>query len=283
MPPRNHPTARQARLGAELRKMRERAGLTAREAAAQLGVTPMRMSHIEIGRLGVSEERLRKFATHYGCSDSAYIDALAGLTGRQERGWWETFKGCVTPADIDLVELEWHAQRLASLQIVYIPGLLQTASYTRALFRYLRPDAEPSDFDAVVEFRGRRRAVLDRASPVPFTAIIHEAALRMKVGDRRLAREQLDFLLESIARPGVTVRVVPFSADGFAGMGSSMLYAAGRVPELDTVLIDHVHGSVFLDAADELVHYRDRLRRAESSALGPEETKDLIRRIAQEL
>ncbi|MCC3777986.1 helix-turn-helix transcriptional regulator [Streptomyces sp. UNOB3_S3] len=282
MPPRNSPTARQARLGAELRRMRERAGLTAREAATQLGVTPMRMSHIEIGRFGVSEERMRKFASHYGCADRVYLDALAELTGRQERGWWEKYQGLLPQKSLDLAAFEWHASSLRGLQIVHIPGLLQTEAYIRALFSYMPQEARPRNLDAIVDFRMQRQAVLERKDPVPCTVFIHEAALRMKVGDSNVVREQMDLIAKSSERPNLTVRVVPFSAEGFVCMGYAMQYMAGGAPQLDTVQIDEVHGSAFLDAEEELDRYRTVLRTVERFALGAEASRDFVLRIARE-
>ncbi|WP_223268018.1 DUF5753 domain-containing protein [Streptosporangium nondiastaticum] len=243
----------------------------------------MQMSHMETARLGVGRERLRALAAQYGCADVAYVDALAAMTGRRGPEWWEEFRDSVAPAALDLAALEWYAKGVQGLQTVHIPGLLQTSAYTRALFSYLSPDAMLTELDAEVEFRRRRRVILERDAPAPYSAIVHEAALRVLVGGRDVAREQLDALLEQSERPGVTIRVIPFSAEGFAGMGYSMLYATGPVPQLDTVQIDHVHGSVFLDAEEQLAHYRDRWRTVERSALGPEETRDLIRRVAREL
>ncbi len=283
MPPRNNPTARQARLGAELRKMRERAGMTAREAAAQLGVTPMRMSHIEIGRHGVSGERLLKFASHYGCTDRSYVDALMMMTGRQERGWWEKYQGAVSQKLLDLATFEWHAQSIHGLQIVHVPGLLQTEAYTRALFTHLPPEIKPPDIELIVDFRMRRREVLDRENPPPYTAFVHEAALRMKVGSRQVVSEQLVHLAASSERSGVAVRVVPFSAEGYVCLGFAMQYLASHVPRLDTVQVDEVHGIVFLDAEEQLAKYRTVLRTLESFALGVEASRDLILSIAREL
>ncbi|MCQ8769335.1 helix-turn-helix domain-containing protein [Streptomyces telluris] len=283
MAPRNNPTARQVRLGTELRRMREQAGMKASEAARLLGVSPMQMSHMETARLGVGKERLRTLAAQYGCADAAYVDALVAMTGRRGPEWWQKFRNSVPPEALDLAALEWYAKSIQGLQTVHVPGLLQTTAYTRALFSYLSPGTMPADLDAEVEFRKRRRAVLERDDPPPYSAIIHEAALRVLVGDRDVAREQLNALLEQSEQPGVTIRVVPFSAERFAGMGYSMLYATGPVPQLDTVQIDHVHGSVFLDTEEQLAHYRDRWRTVERSALGPGETRNVIHRVAREL
>ncbi|GGP71337.1 helix-turn-helix domain-containing protein [Streptomyces abikoensis] len=283
MPPRNNPTARQARLGAELRKMRERAGLTAREAAARLGVTPMRMSHIEIGRLGVGEERLRKLAAQYECADQALIDALVGMTGRQGRGWWEKFRGSASLVSLDLAELEWHARSLRSLQVVHIPGLLQSEGHVRALYNNTLPELSAGQIDAMVEFRTRRRRVFDRDDPPKLDAVIHEAALRIRVGDRKLAHEQLHLLLELSERPEVTVRVIPFERDGFTEASFPMLYAEGQVRQLDTAQFDTVHGSVFVHDEKDLVGYRAVLDAVKRASLPSAESRDFILRIARDL
>ncbi|GHF44543.1 transcriptional regulator [Streptomyces mashuensis] len=282
MPPRNNPTARQARLGAELRKMRERVGLTAREAAAQLGVTPMRLSHIEIGRFGVGEERLRTMAALYGCADEAYVDALAKLTGRQERGWWREYQGRVPQKLLDLAAFEWHARRITSQQIVYVPGLLQTRAYSEAIFSYMPPEARPRNLDLVLDFRMRRKSALDRVDAVPYQFFVHEAALRMKVGDRGVVRDQLELIVKSSEQRGVTVRVIPFAAEGFVCMGFAMQYFAGDVPQLDTVQIDEVHDSLFLDAETELERYRTVLRTADRLALDAEASREFVLQILSE-
>ncbi|GAA0937713.1 helix-turn-helix domain-containing protein [Streptomyces rhizosphaericus] len=283
MPPRSNPTARQERLGAELRKMRERAGMTAREAAGRLGVSPMQMSHMEVGRIGVSAERLRTLADHYCCADRALVDALAAMATERVRGWWEDYRGTLAPMSLDLAAMEWHSRRMRALQVVHIPGLLQVEPYMRALFTYARLNHASDHLEAVIDFRLRRRNVLERDDPPEFTAIIHEAALLMRVGDRKAAREQLEHILETSELPGVTVCVVPFSAEGFAGMGYAMTYAAGPVPQLDTAQIDHFHGIDFLHTEAQLEHYRALLRTVESSAMSAEDSRAFIHRIAREL
>ncbi|MEU7366366.1 helix-turn-helix domain-containing protein [Streptomyces hygroscopicus] len=270
-------------MGAELRKMRERAGMTAREAAGWLGVSPMQMSHMEVGRIGVSAERLRTLADHYRCADSSLVDALSAMATERTRGWWEEYRSALAPMSLDLAAMEWHARGMRTLQVVHIPGLLQVEPYMRALFTYARSTHASDHLETVIDFRLKRREVLEREDPPHFTAIIHEAALRMRVGDRATACGQLEHILETSELPGVTVRVVPFSAEGFAGMGYAMTYATGPVPQLDTVQIDHVHGIDFLHAEAQLDHYRALLRTVESSAMGAEESRAFIHRIAREL
>lgn len=153
----------------------------------------------------------------------------------------------------------------------------------RAIHTYASPAPPPDYLDAIVDFRLKRRQVLDRQNPPSLDAVIHEAALRTKVGDRRNAREQLDFLLESADRPTVTVRVVPFEVDGFAGSGYSMLYLEGCVPQLDTVQLDTAHGSIFLDAEAHLDSYRALFSKVGKAALPQAESRDLIRKVMRDI
>ncbi|MFC5145437.1 helix-turn-helix domain-containing protein [Streptomyces aureoversilis] len=276
-------TARQERLGAELRKLRERSGVSARDAAAAVGRDQAWLSHIEAGNAAVGAERTRALAERYGVQDPALVDALAERAAERSRGWWEKYRGRMAPSALDLAELEWHASSLQSVQIVHVPGLLQTEEYMRALFGDVAAELGLYDLETVVAFRLQRREVLERDNPPTFTSIVHEAALRMRAADRKVARDQLDFLLAASDWPGVTIRVVPFDVDGFAGMGYSMLYAADRVADLDTVQVDHAHGSGFFYADEQLAKYRNRWGKVERAALDPRETRDFIHRIAREL
>lgn len=133
MAPRSHPTARQMRLGAELRKLREAAGLRAREVAAFLDSTSGQMSQMEAGIGGVSAARVRRLAAHYSCADEAYVEALVAMTGDRTRGWWEECRGVLPPVFLDTAEVEHHATRLRAAVITHVPGLLQTAAYVRDL------------------------------------------------------------------------------------------------------------------------------------------------------
>jgi transcriptional regulator with XRE-family HTH domain len=283
MPPRPNPTARQVRLGTELRKMREAAGVTAREAANILGSGPTQVSHVEAGRFGVSEDRIRRLAAHYACDDMAYVDALVEMAVERGKGWWEEYRGLVTPSGTDLAELEHHAVSIRTFQVAHIPGLLQTEDHMTAAFRYVSPDWPPQDLDTLVEFRLKRQHIISLEQPKQLDAVIHEAALRIRVGGRRTARAQLEHILSLSDWTHVTVRLVPFDSEDFAGAGHSMLYACGPVPQLDTVQIDTGHGGLLVDAEARLRQYRNRYERVVSTALTPKRSRDLIVRIIHDL
>ncbi|MEW2388740.1 helix-turn-helix transcriptional regulator [Streptomyces venezuelae] len=283
MPARIQPTARQRRLGAELRKLRESAGLSSGEAAGLLGVKQAQMSQFEAGNAGINEERVRRLAAHYACSDTELIACLADMAGDTTRGWWEAFRGVLPPAFLDLAELEHHAHFMHVIGTAQVPGLLQTADYARAVFAFWRPELPDSELTPRVEHRLRRAAVLERERPAPYIAVLHESVLQTRVADRGVSRTQLCEILRKSEMPNVTVRVVPFDVDGFAGAGTTLFYAGGPVAALDTVQRDAPYGSSFIDAEAQLLSMRTLFRKVEEMALAPGPSQDLIHRLLKEL
>ncbi|MGW3563966.1 helix-turn-helix domain-containing protein [Streptomyces sp. NPDC000941] len=283
MAQRTAPTARQQRLGTELRKLRERAGMTAREAGELLGGNQARISNIEAGRSPVSAAMVRTLACNYDCSDEPLLEALAGMTGERRRGWWEEYRGILPTGLLDLAELEHHATGLRIGHTVHIPGLLQTIDHARVVFQQGVPALPPPEVEHRLSHRIKRQAVLYRDEPPTFTAVLHEAALRMQFGGPATTRAQLQHILDMSERDHITVVVIPFASGAFPGSGQSVCYACGPVPQLDTVQLDQSHGSVLLDAEAQLVKYRTLLDRMEAAALKPNKSRDFIHEIARSL
>lgn len=284
MPPRDNPTARQVRLGAELRKLRELAGKTAREAAGLLSTDQAKISHIEAGRIGISEERIRRLAVFYACDDRHLIEALCTIA-RESRGqgWWDDYRGMLSPGFLDIAELEHHATYLRGVQAMNVPGVLQTEDYMRAIHRSYTPTLPAEEVDVRVEFRMKRRDIFERDVPPPFQAIVHEAALRMRFGGRKVTKGQLEYLLEASERPAVTVRVIPFTCEEFIEATYPLLYAGGVVPQLDTVQMDGPVGGSFITAAAQLKRFVGLLDIVEQVSLSEPESRKLIHQIAREL
>jgi transcriptional regulator with XRE-family HTH domain len=282
MPPRRQPTARQVRLGAELRKLRQQSGMTSAQAAASLGWERPQVSHIESGRWGVSGERVRHMASHYSARDAAYIDALAAMAEDHPKGWWNEFRGILPASALDLAELENHARYLRTVETLIVPGMLQTEEYARSVFSgaiSMRPAVE---IDAAVRHRVTRRCIFSRSSPPQFDAFLHESSLRIRYGSREVMRSQLAFLEDVADWSTVTIRVIPFNVEEISSSLQSLTYAGGPVPQLDTVQVDNAFDGMFLDAEAQLGTYRALLDYAEGISLGVDESRKLIRYITQE-
>ncbi|MFD8218530.1 helix-turn-helix domain-containing protein [Streptomyces sp. NPDC059697] len=283
MPRRRQPTARQERLGIELRKLREAAGLKAREAAALIGSDSAQMSQMESGIAGVSEERVRSLAAHYSCADMELIEALAAMAVDRTRGWWERYRGLLPTLFLDIAELEHHSTYRLDVEFLHVPGLFQTEDYARAIFSYRVPELPDNDLELRVRHRMERKAIIRDPAPVPYEAVIHEAALRIRAGDQAAMRTQLIRIAELSEADHITVRVIPFDLDGFAGATNAMMYAGGAAPRLDTVVRDAPHGAGFIDSEAQLGAFRTLFRKVEAASLEPDRSRDFIHRLAKEL
>ncbi|MDO0935654.1 helix-turn-helix transcriptional regulator [Streptomyces sp. DG2A-72] len=270
-------------MATELRRLREAAGLNAREAAALLGVSPAQITHIESGLAGVSEQRLRRLASHYACKEDEFIDALVSMATDRTRGWWEEYRGLLPTSFLDLSELDHHARFQHNVAIVFVPGLLQTMDYARAVYSSRVPELTENELELRVQHRMARRVIIEGPSPIPCEAVIHEAALRIRVNDRAASRAQLTHILELSEAEHITVRVIPFDQDGFPWGGSTMTYVGGRVPKLDTVIRDGPVGALYVDAEAQLATYRLRFQKVKAVSLEPERSRDFINRLVKEL
>ena len=277
------PTVRQRRLGAELRRLRENAELSATHAGELFGATQSRISNIEAGGYAVSADRVRALARLYGCTDEALIEALTAMTGGRTRGWWEEYREILPAAMLDLAELEHHAQAMRVASVIHMPGVLQTREHAHAMIGAVEPPLAPHEIEHRVSHRIKRQAVLYGEQPTPLTATIHEAALRMEFGGASVARAQLEYLLTMSEKERITLLVIPFGAGAFPNSGQGIIYLCGEVPTLDTVQVDTDHGSEYLDTPPQLIRYRSTLDRMDALALGPAKSRDMIHRIAQSL
>jgi transcriptional regulator with XRE-family HTH domain len=283
MPPRSNPTALQQRLGAELRRLREAAGLSTEQAATLLDTKRTVITSTEAGRHGVSPARLRRMAFQYECTDDALVEALVSMCGDRTNGWWEEYRSVLPATFLDIAELEWRAAGLRVSTMTHMPGQFQTEAYARALFHASIPSLPAEEFEARVAHRVRRHQAIDRPEAPPYVLVVHEAALRIEVGGRKVLREQLAHLLTAAGRDNVTIQAMPFSAGAFPGSGQSILYALGQVPRLDTVQLDRTTAGEYLHSEAQLCKYRLQLDQMQRIALPPKATLDLMHTIASQL
>jgi transcriptional regulator with XRE-family HTH domain len=282
MPPRTILTERQKRVGSELRKIRTSAGMSAEYAAGLLGVDRGKVSNMESGVRGISEERLRTLACNCDIRDEKYIDALVVLAQPQE-GWWERYRGSLPQGMLDIAEMEAHAVRMRGTNTVHLPGVLQTPEHATAVFRAAVPKLPQHEVALRLALRSERQQVILGDDPVPYVAIIHEAALRMQFGGPEVTRVQLEYLLELSEHEHVTILALPFERGAFPGAGQNAVYVEGPVAQLDTVQVDSLHGPAFLHSEGQLAKYRAQLDWLEELALSPDESRDFIREIAHRL
>ncbi|MEU8583708.1 DUF5753 domain-containing protein [Streptomyces abikoensis] len=209
------------------------------------------------------------------------ISALAAMAGERKRGWWEEYRETLPSSLLDLAEAEHHATGIRVAQAITVPGLLQTPEHARAIFREFVPALMPHEVEYRVSHRIKRQQILFRDPPPPYTAVIHEAALRMRFGGPETANAQLAHLLDMSERDNIHIVVIPFSGTSFPVSGHGVDYFYGLVRQLDTVQLDAAHGGQLVDAAASLERYRLMLDRMEDVALSASASRDLIHHIAK--
>ncbi|MEV7782052.1 helix-turn-helix transcriptional regulator [Kitasatospora sp. NPDC088351] len=280
---RPNPTLRQRRLGAELRRMREQAGFGGSQLGRAVGMNPAQVTQMESGKIGISVERLRTIAAACMCVNQPLIDALADIiTEREKPGWWEEYRGTLATDFLEVAELEGHARRLSTYTITFVPGLLQTGAYASAVFSGSFPPLPRHEVDLRTAFRMLRQRIV-RSGTTPYSAFIHEAALRMQFSGTKVLAEQLDSLIEDSERPGTSVRVVPFSVDALPSPSENFTYAEGPIPELDTAQMDTGPGCPLFDAPAHVAKFRAVLTQMATTALSEEESRDFIQSIKKEM
>lgn len=276
------PTVRTRRLGSELSRLREAAGLKLDEVATRTGMPPSKISRVEKARLGIRPDDLNTLLDLYEVSDVDKREALHTLArdGRR-RGWWQTYRDIISPAYADLISLEADAVNLRSFQTSLVPGLLQTASYARATLDALQMTATPAEVDALVEVRMARQSVLTRRDPLELWAVIHEAALHLRVKqDPQMMREQLQALLDKQRLPQVSIQVLPLDAPPHVGlMGSFTVVGFPETSDLDVAYLEHFTSALYVEDAAEVSRYGMAFERLRAAALPFDESADLIARL----
>jgi hypothetical protein len=202
---------------------------------------------------------------------------------RPREGWWERYRGTLPQGLLDIAEMESLAVRLRGWNVVHVPGLLQTAEVAMAIFRAAVPALPEHEVALRLALRTERQRLITGPGATPYTAVVHETALRIQFGGPDACRAQLRHLLDVSERDNVSVLVLPSAYGAFPGAGQTVVYAEGPVPRLDTVQVDSSHGPDFLHAEAQLAKYKAQLDLLEDVALPPERSRDFIREIARNL
>jgi transcriptional regulator with XRE-family HTH domain len=261
------PSERHRRLGAELRKLRTKAGMSGDEASALLDADRTRISHIEAGRMNVPRNGLYRLLRSYGCPDGPLFDGLMAMAHGRGKGWWDEYADVMERRALDLAETEARATNIRIHEPLFIPGMLQTEAYARALLLGIERDVE--HIERYVEFRMARQHVLAGEAPMPYHAVVHESALRVRIGTEKVMREQLLRLLEVARLPNVTLQVFPFEMGGYSGFSRPFALFGGPTPELDTLHLSHAQDSMFTGDGDRISEYARMFDRLQSLAFAP--------------
>jgi transcriptional regulator with XRE-family HTH domain len=279
-----NPTVKRKRLGIELRALRERAGLTCEQVGERLGYSGTRISRIETGKISAKPGDVHELLEVYGVTGRE-ANALVQLArDARKKGWWHTY-GMNLPEWFQVyVGFEAEAVTFHDFQPLYIPGLLQTKDYARAVLLAAPVPGAPEDIDRQVAVRLERQGILTTENPPELWFVMSEAALRVQVGSPDVMSAQMEYLAEAAARPNVTVQVLPFTSAAHVNPITGFRILGFADPKDPTVVyVEHLTGALFLEHEDEIRRYRVVFDHLRAEALGKSASLELIRRIADEM
>ncbi|KWV31793.1 helix-turn-helix domain-containing protein [Micromonospora rifamycinica] len=283
--PATGPTVLRMLLGAQLRRLREASGVTREGAGWEIRSSESKISRMELGRVGFKERDVADLLTLYGVTADEERGALLKLArDANSPGWWHRY-GDVLPGWFQsYLGLEAAAALIRSYEVQFVPGLLQTPEYARAVVLLGHRGAAVDEVDRRVELRMQRQQLLRRADPPQLWAVIDEAALRRPIGGREVKRGQLTALIEATRSPHVRLQVIPFDAGGHAAAGGAFTILRFGDDDLpDIVYIEQLTSALYLDKREDLDYYAAAMERLCVEATPPERTPEVLTRLRDEL
>jgi transcriptional regulator with XRE-family HTH domain len=261
--------------------LREARNLTREQAGYRIRASESKISRLELGRVGFKDRDIADLLELYGVEDAEQRDALVSLAREANSpGWWHAYDDVVPNWFQTFVGLEEAATLIRSYEIQFLPGLLQTEAYARAVVSSGSPSSPVSEVERRVNLRIARQAILHRPSPPHFWAVVDEAALHRPIGGNKVMREQVEHLLTLMSLPNVTLQVMPFRFGGHAGDGGAFTILRFPEPELpDVVYVEQMVSAYYLDKREYVERYATTMDRLTVDSQPPDVTRKTLQRI----
>ncbi|MPY57255.1 helix-turn-helix domain-containing protein [Streptomyces spongiae] len=274
------PTVGQVVLGRRLQELRETAGLRREEAAKVLRVAPATVRRMEMAEVSLKIPYVQVLLTTYGVAERDVAAFVALAEEANEPGWWQRYHD-VLPDWFSLhVSLEGAAQVIRQYEPHYVPGMLQTEEYARAVLEAgTVGQSGPESIERHVSLRMARQKLLTRTNPPHLWVVMDETALRRPVSIRpEVMRNQLDRLLDVMERDHVTLQVAEFASGPHPGTYAPFVLFRFAEPELpDMVYTEYLTGALYLDARPEVSMHLEVLDHMAAHAASAPRTKELLR------
>ena len=278
------PTVLRILLGAQLRRLREKKGITLEEAGHKIRASHSKMSRLELGRVGFKDRDVADLLTEYGVHDEQERDMLRALARQANaQGWWHVYADIMASWFEAYVGLEEAASTVRAYEVQFVPGLLQTEAYARAVTMLGYADAPAEEIERRVRLRMARQRLLYGDDPLQLWAVVDEAVLRRPLGGPAVMREQVRHLIEVTAMRNVTLQVIPFHSGGHAAAGGPFSILRFAEPDLpDVVYLEQLTSALYLDKRDEVDHYLAVMERLCLEAEPAASTAEILGKIIKE-
>jgi transcriptional regulator with XRE-family HTH domain len=264
-------------LGAQLRRLRDAAELSRADAAYAIRASESKMSRIEAGKVGLKERDVSDLLTLYGVNDPEEREGFLEMVKHSNQpGWWHRYNDVIPGWFNDYVGLEESASRIQAYEHQFVPGLLQTEDYARAVMTHGRPQIADEEIERRVALRRRRQRLLARPDAPRLWAVVDESVLHRPVGGPKVLKAQIDALLEATRMPHIALQVLTYERNTNAAEGAFTVlrFAESELPPI--VYIEHLTGALYLDRLDEVEVYSRVLDRLAVDAETPDNSRQLL-------
>ena len=272
-------------VGAKLRRLRTDMGLSREEAAKAIRASEWKIHRLENGQVGFKERDLVDLLDRYEVTDPDEVDEILTLAREANTpGWWQHYGDVLPPWFRTYVDLESAATLIRTYEGQFVPGLLQTDDYMRAVVRGAHLEESSEEVGRRVRLRMARQTLLTREHPPRLWAVVDEAALRRPVGGREVMRGQLERLIDATKLPNVILQILPFGAgahSAMVGAFSILRFADQQLP--DVVYLEQLTSALYLDKRDEVERYLDVMELLCIDSEPPAKTVELLAKILNEL
>ncbi|QMU74365.1 helix-turn-helix domain-containing protein [Streptacidiphilus sp. P02-A3a] len=272
------------RLAAELRRLRASADLTREDVTERTGINAATLYRIETARVRPQQRTLASLLDIYEVAQPQRDEIIALSQGADEQVWLRPYHAELRELYTAYISFEAEAQAVRNYESLFIPGLLQTEDYARAVIRGGLPSANARQVEQRVQARMERKTVLAKDAPLQLWAIIDESALRRMSGGPTVMRDQMNHLLSAMAEPYLTLQVIPFGAGSHPGMpGSFALISFPDADDPEIVYIDSMAGDMFLESGADVNRYGLIFDTLRAVALSPDDSASLIAELLKDI
>ncbi|HEY2579444.1 MAG TPA: helix-turn-helix transcriptional regulator [Streptosporangiaceae bacterium] len=283
--PGSGPTVLRILLGSQLRNLRESKRISRDDAGYTIRASGSKISRMELGRVSFKERDITDLLTLYGVDDPGERAALVDLARQANSpGWWHKYSDVLPDWFQVYVGLEEAASLIRVYELQFVPGLLQTTDYARAVVQLGQRGASGEEIEHRVSLRVERQKLLAKPNPPHLWVIMDEAVLRRPIGGAEVMRGQLEQLIAVAKDPHITLQVMPFRAGGHAA--ESGPFTLMRFPEFDlpdVVYIEQMTSALYLDKREDVERYTEVMERLGVESDPPERTTDILNRILEEV
>ncbi|MCT2591473.1 helix-turn-helix domain-containing protein [Streptomyces sp. N2-109] len=279
------PTVLRVVLGRRLQQLREKSGLSYEEAGHALDVTHATVRRMEKAEVGLRIPYVEKLLRTYGVTESEEIEGFVSLAREANQpGWWHRYRDVLPEWFSAFVSLESESELIRAYEPHYVPGLLQTSRYARAVLRSGMPHAPEEEIERQVALRLERQAVLGRAEPPLVWIVIDETVLRRSIGGREVMAEQIEHLIKATELPYVNLQIMPYSAGSHPAMYGPFHLFRFPVEELpDVACTENLVGAAYYDQREDVSAFLEALDRMCGQAAPLNRTAGLLNALRKEI